>query len=298
MKLIPDSISRGVGRKMLQTKKNSPHIFFAAGLAGTIGSTILACRATLKLDKALDEIRTDLHDTKQIKRDAEEHPEIKGLKRYEREYAKDLMYVYSKSALKLGRLYGPSIVVGGVGVALLTGSHVQLTKRNNATMVTLAGVMKAYDEYRVRVAEEVGEERELELHRAVNNEKVEDDDGKKHVIKVTDPTGWSPFARIFDETSQFWKNNAELNRFYLDCQQRYFNQLLHSRGHVFLNEIYDQLGFERTSAGAVVGWLRDGDKDNYIDFGLFEAASSPFINGFEKSIVLDFNVDGPIWDKI
>jgi hypothetical protein len=295
MKLIPDSINRGIGRKVLQTKKNSPHIFFAAGLVGVVGSTVLACRATLKLDKTLDEIRTDLHDVKELKKDTDEGF---NTRKYEREYAKDLMYVYGKSAFKLGRLYGPSILVGGVGVAFLTGSHIQLTKRNNAAMVTLAGVMKAYDEYRARVAEEIGEERELELHRAINNEKVEGEDGKKHVIKVTDPTGWSPYARIFDETSQFWKNNAELNRFYLDCQQRYFNQLLHSRGHVFLNEIYDQLGFERTSYGAVLGWLRDGDGDKFIDFGMFEAASSPFINGYEKSIVLDFNVDGPIWDKI
>jgi hypothetical protein len=294
MKFIPNTISRSVGRKVLQTKKNSPHIFFAVGLAGVVGGTVLACRATLHLDKELDEIKTDIMSVKGLGEDAKEDHN----REYEREYAKDLLYVYGKSSYRLLKLYGPSIVVSGLGVAALTGSHVQLTRRNNALTITLAGVMKAYDEYRLRVAEEIGEDRELELHRAVRNEKVEDEDGKKKVIKVTDPAGWSPYAKIFDETSVYWKKSPELNRMFLECQQRYMNHLLHSRGHVFLNDVYDQLGFERTSAGAVVGWVRDGDGDGFVDFGLFEATSSPFINGFEKSIILDFNVDGSVWDKI
>lgn len=294
MKLIPNTISRSIGRKVLQTKKNSPHIFFAAGLAGVVGSTVLACRATLKLDKTLDEIKNDVINVKDLGRDAREDRNRK----YEREYARDLMYVYGKSSYKLVMLYGPSILIGGAGVALLTGSHVQMARRNNALTVTLAGVMKAYEEYRLRVAEEVGEERELELYRAIRNEKVEDEDGKKKVIKVTDPDGWSPYAKIFDETSIYWKKNPELNRMFLECQQRYMNHQLHSRGHVFLNDVYDCLGFERTSAGSVVGWVRDGDGDGFIEFGLFEASSSRFINGFEKSIILDFNVDGPVWNKI
>lgn len=293
MKLIPNSISRGIGRKVLQTKKNSPHIFFVAGLGAVVGGTVLACRATLKLDKELDEIKNDVLTVKGLGEDAKENHN----RTYEREYARDLLYVYGKSSYRLLKLYGPSIAVGGFGVALLTGSHVQLSRRNNALTLTLASVMKAYDEYRLRVAEEVGEERELELYRAIHNEKVEED-GKNKVIKVTDPTGWSPYAKIFDETSIYWKKNAELNRMFLECQQRYMNHLLHSRGHVFLNDVYDSLGFERTSSGAVVGWVREGVGDGHIDFGLFEATSSQFINGFEKSIILDFNVDGPVWDKI
>lgn len=293
MKLIPNTVSRSVGRKVLQTKKNSPHIFFAAGLVGVVGSTVLACRATLKLDKTLDEIKNDIINVKDLGRDAR----AERNRDYEREYARDLGYVYGKSFYKLTKLYGPSIVVGGLSVAALTGSHVQLTRRNNALTITLAGVMKAYDEYRLRVADEVGEERELELHRAISNEKVEED-GKNKIIKVTNPDGWSPYAKIFDESSIHWQKNAEMNRMYIECQQRYANHLLHSRGHVLLNDVYDTLGFERTSAGAVVGWVREGEGDGFIDFGLYEATSARFINGIEKSIVLDFNVDGVVYDKI
>lgn len=280
---------------MLQTKKNSPHIFFAAGLVGVVGSTVLACRATLKLDKTLDEIKNDVITVKELGKDAREERN----RTYEREYARDLGYVYGKSFYKLVKLYGPSIAVGGLSVAALTGSHVQLTRRNNALTLTLAGVMKAYDEYRLRIADELGEERELELYRAIHDEKVEDADGKKKLVKVTDPNGWSPYAKIFDEGSIHWQKNSEMNRMYIECQQRYANHLLQSRGHVLLNDVYDTLGFDRTSAGAVVGWVRDSENgDNYIDFGLFEATSSRFINGIEKSIILDFNVDGIVYDKI
>ena len=58
------------------------------------------------------------------------------------------------------------------------------------------------------------------------------------------------------------------------------------------------LGLERSSAGQVVGWVMNNDGDNYIDFGMFEASSSRFVNGTERSVLLDFNVDGVIYDKI
>jgi hypothetical protein len=85
---------------------------------------------------------------------------------------------------------------------------------------------------------------------------------------------------------------------FLQCQQNYFNQQLKARGHVFLNEIYDAIGLERSKAGTIVGWVTDGNGDGYIDFGMFEDASRRFINGIEPSILLDFNVDGVIYDLI
>jgi hypothetical protein len=58
------------------------------------------------------------------------------------------------------------------------------------------------------------------------------------------------------------------------------------------------MGFERTSAGFVVGWVLDGNGDGYIDFGLSEARSSRFMNAEERSVILDFNVDGVVYDLI
>lgn len=293
MNLIPKVVTRSIGRQILTTKKNSPHIFFAAGIAGVVGSTVLACRATLKLEETVDDIKSDVLQTKAIAL-----PEDVNTPIDESAYNKSLLFAYSRGGAKLGRLYAPSIALGGISIAALTGSHIQLARRNTALTATVAAVMKAYDEYRIRVQEVVGEERELDIHRGVREETALVD-GKKQTIKVlTDPNSRSIYSRIFDTFSPSWQKDPEMNRIFLTCQQNYMNHILHARGHVFLNEVYDQLGFERTSAGAVVGWVISETGDNYIDFGMFEAHASSFLDGTEPCIVLDFNVDGVIYDKI
>lgn len=298
MKFVPTSVTRNISRKILTTKMNSPHMFFAAGVIGIVGATVLACRATLKLEETVDEINKDVN----VINDEVSMRQANGIVYSEQDHYKALGKVYLKSAVKIGRLYGPAIVVGGVSVACLTGSHIQLTRRNAALSMTLAAAMKAYEQYRVRVAEELGTERELELYRAIHDDAIEMDGHKKELIKVTDPNGWSPYARIFDESNVNWEKSSEYNRLFIQCQQNYFNHQLQARGHVFLNEVYDALGFERSRAGAVVGWVIENDwknnGDGYIDFGLFEATSTRFMNQQERSIVLDFNVDGVIQDLI
>lgn len=286
MKFVPNVVSRSVAHKVLVAKKQSPHIFFGLGVAGVVGSTVLACRATLKLDKDLDEIKRDLQNVK----DFRESTDIT-----DQEYAQELGHVYIKAAYKMGRLYGPSVILGGISIAALTGSHIQMTKRNAALTVTLAAVSKAFDDYRIRVAEEIGEERELELHRGISREVLED---TGEVVKLHDPNCLSPYARIFDEACPEWKKDPELNRIFIQCQQKYANDKLRARGHVFLNEVYDSLGLERSRAGAIVGWVIGGEGDDYIDFGMFETINARFINGMERSVILDFNVDGVVYDKI
>jgi hypothetical protein len=283
MKFIPNSVTRTLGRQILKTKMNSPHIFFGAGIVGVIGSTVLACRSTLKLEETLDEIQHDVENAKEMSK-------VKAVSNHgqaytEQDYYRDLGYVYGKSVVKLGRLYGPAIIVGGISVAALTGSHVQLTRRNTALTAAVAAVSKAFEDYRGRVREEIGEERELEIKQAVSTKQAEIE-GKKQAVKIVDPNGLSPYARFFDETCPNYKKNAEINRVFIQCQQNYANHLLHARGHVLLNDVYELLGFERSSAGSVVGWLREGDGDGYVDFGLFEATPTKqaFIKKLEPSI--------------
>lgn len=292
MKLIPYSVTRSIGRTVLKTKKNSPHIFFVGGIAGVVGSTVLACRATLKLDKNLDEIRNEIHSVKEVAKQAESDETSDYT---EHEYYRDLGHIYLKSVVRLGRLYGPSILLGTASIGALTGSHVQLTRRNAALTATLAAVTKAYEEYRIRIQEEIGKEKEFEIYHGITDEKGED--GKKLKV-VNTGTGYSMYAKIFDETNPNWTKSVEHNRVFLDMHCRYMNHLLNSRGHVLLNDVYDQLGFERTPAGCVVGWLLGGGGDDFVDFGLFEASASRFINGQERSVILDFNVDGNIYELI
>jgi Family of unknown function (DUF6353) len=285
MKLIPTALTRTIGRQVLTLQKNSPRLMFVGGIVGIGVSTVLACRATLKLEATLVDFKTEVDE---VKGD--------GIV-FDR---KDVAYVYGKNLGKLARMYAPSIVVGGVSVGLLTGSHVTLSRRNAALTAAYSTLQMSFDQYVARVRDEIGAEREELLRRGITNQEVSLD-GKKKTVPFADPNGMSPYAKVFDELNRNWKKNPELNRLFITCQQNYYNNVLQARGHVFLNEVYEALGFDHTSAGSVVGWVIDRGEnagDNYIDFGMFEAVNSAFINGYERSIWLDFNVDGVIYDKI
>jgi hypothetical protein len=296
MKVVPYAVTRSIGNSILKTKSNSPHIFFAAGVAGIVGGTVLACRATLKLEDTLESINDDISAVKDL---YESKKDIDAPGIYdETEHYKDLAYVYSKGASKLVRLYAPAVVVGVASVGALTGAHVQLTRRNAALTATVGMLSTAYEAYRDRVREELGTEREIDIYHAVDTTVVTNPDGAKEVVKVVDPNKLSDYSKFFDESCSAWEKDAEINRLKVQHEQNWFNEKLRARGHVFLNEVYDAFGMERTSAGSVVGWVLGGDGDNYIDFGLFDAYSSRFVNGLERSILLDFNVDGVIFDKI
>lgn len=293
---LPVSLTRNVGRSILITKKNSPHILFAGGVLGSVTSTVLACRATLRLSEILDEIQVNVNEVNSLQNHIA-HTAV-DRKYTEAQHRQDLAYVYAKAGLKIVKLYAPSAILGAVSIGALTGSHVQMTKRNTALMAAYAIIQKGYEEYRERVREQLGEDRERELYRGEKLEIVKHEDGKNEEVKTVDPNKWSPYAKIFDEYSENWEKDPELNYLFVQCNQNYANVLLRSRGHLFLNEVYDMLGFERSKAGAVVGWVIGKDGDNFVDFGIYEAYNSRFVNGMERSIILDFNVDGVIYDKI
>lgn len=291
MKFIPQALTQKIGRELLTIRKNSPKTLFVAGIVGSIASTVLACRATLNLPEVLDKFKDDVEGVKSL------GSEIDGQGTYtKKDQNKDLAYAYVRGTYSIFRLYAPSILLGGASIGALTGSHVTLTRRNAGLTAAYSAVQMSFDEYRKRVREEIGEEKELDVYHAAKLEKLAID-GKTEVIRRADPNKWSPYARFFDEYNQNWVKNSECNRLFVQCQQNYANNLLHARGHVFLNEVYDSLGIQHSAAGAVVGWVV-GNGDNFIDFGLFTAASTEFINGHERSILLDFNVDGVIYDKI
>jgi hypothetical protein len=289
-----ESAKRALSRGALELKKDSPHIFFVVGIAGVIGGTILACRATLKLDKELEDFKTDISDRKEFEEKIAPHFRDKSRDDYvENNYNKQMAKIYIRHSVRIAKLYAPAGGVMIISIGLLGGSHAQLTRRNAALMSAYAALQTAYENYRNRVREEIGEEREAELYRDVHikNEKGE--------IVASNPTQFSPFARFFDEFSTDFTKDPEVNRFFIQCQEEHANDILRSRGHVFLNDAYDYLGLDRTRAGAIVGWVYDPDNPNKrIDFGIFNERNSPFVNGWERAILLDFNVDGIVYDKI
>lgn len=298
-KLIPKRVNFALARQALIVKKNSPTILFGLGVAGSVTGTVLACKATLKLPDKLDEIKKDVEELKDLKRDLDNGTTVTYT---DEKYNKDMLFVYTKSIWSIAQLYGPAVIVSASSIALLTKSHNIQKNRNNVLMASYATLQEAYNQYRERVRDELGEERELDFFHGAKTEVVKNELNEKVEVKVFDPTKLPPFSVIFDDYSPYWEKDAEYNRMFLEGRRAHLNNVLKSRGHVFLNDVYDELGLMRTKEGAIMGWLKDGGPDEegagYIDFGVFAAYNAKFIKGHERSVLLTFNPDGVIFDKI
>ena len=287
---VPESMARSA----LLVQKSSPGLLLGAGIFGMVASTALACRATLKMDKLVGETKEKLDIARTL-----EHSEYT-----ETDRRRDISLIYFQSGVKVVKLYGPAIVVGALSIAALTKSHNILSKRNAALSAAYAALEKGFREYRARVVERYGEDTDRELrYGSAQVEIINPETGRKKTVTRVGTDEPSVYARFFDKTSDNWSKEAEYNFIFLKAQQNYANDLLHARGHVFLNDVYDMLGMERSKAGAIVGWLltRNGTTDNFITFGVFDETSDKardFVNGFEGAILLDFNVDGVIYDQI
>lgn len=283
-----------MARNALLVQKGSPGLLLGAGIVGMVGSTVLACRATLKMDALVSETKEKLDIARTL-----EHSEYT-----ETDRRRDISLIYFQSGVKTIRLYGPSIVIGALSIAALTKSHNILSQRNAALTAAYAALEKGFREYRARVVEKYGEDADRDLRYGSQKVQIVDPKtNKKKMVTRVGPDEPSIYAKFFDKSSDNWSKEPEYNFIFLKAQQNYANDLLHARGHVFLNDVYDMLGLERSQAGAVVGWLltRNGTTDNFITFGVFDETSEKardFVNGFEGAILLDFNVDGVIYDQI
>lgn len=299
-KAMQNAVTSKVARQILIGQKHSPEVLFVGGVIGVAGTVVLACRATLKVEEVLD------HAERKRGR-IDQALKISDPKRYsERDAKRDRVFVKVQLAKDLTKLYAPAVGLGVVSVGALTGSHVILTRRNVAITAAYKALDEGFNEYRKRVRDEFGEEKELELRHDIREREVrieDSEDGERQYKKTRMPAKASIYARFFDELNPNWKNNYELNIMFLTMVQNYCSDRLHAKGHLFLNEVYDELGIDRTKAGQVVGWIvgKDGEGDPYVDFGLHDASNAKkrdFINGREPAVLLDFNVAGPIYDMI
>lgn len=294
LKPLANAVTSRVGRQVLKVRKYSPVLLFTAGVVGVVSAAVLASRATLKLDEILLDAEEDLEKVRRAE-----------LMTYSDEMReRDKVIIYVRTGMRIARVYAPAVGVGVLSILALTGSHVILTKRNAAMAAAYAVLDRGFREYRARVEEAYGADRERELRYGLEEREIFDDETGKATTVRDLMTKGSIYARLFDETNQNWKKEHHYNQFFLSAQQQYCNDKLRAQGHLFLNEVYDMLGLDRSKEGAIVGWIWndcDGSENNYVDFGIFvgnREMGMRFARGYERSIWLDFNVDGIIYDKI
>ena len=300
---LVNSATRTFNRAGLKLKKHSPEIMVTAGVIGVVASAVMACKATTKASSIVDEMKEEMDKIHKAADMVDE--EIYS----EEDLKKDTSIVYIQTGVKFAKLYGPSIALGALSITSILVGHNILRKRNLALAAAYTAIDTSFKAYRGRVVERFGKELDKELRYNIKAKEVEETvidekTGKEKVVKktidVVDPNEYSDYARFFDVGCNGWSKDPEFNLMFLKQQQSYANDLLKSRGHLFLNEVYDLLGFQRTKAGNIVGWIYDEKNpvgDNFVDFGIYDInrpKNRDFVNGYERSILLDFNVDGDI----
>lgn len=306
---VANKASRMLNKVGFQVKKYSPEILICAGVIGVGASGVMACRATTKLSDIINKANDDIIKTDEVIANPDMLPE--GSEEYtEEDAAKDKVIIRAHMVMDIVKLYAPSVILGGLSLTAILTSNNILRKRNIALAAAYTAVDKSFKEYRGRVVERFGKELDKELRYNIKAKEVEetvtDEKGNEKTVKktvdVVDPNAISEFAKFFDDGCIGWTKDPELNMIFLRQQEAAATKRLEDRGHLFLNEVYDMLGLPHTRAGQIVGWIYDKKNpigDNYVDFGIYDTnkeANRNFVNGYERTILLDFNVDGNILD--
>lgn len=299
---IMKSVNGVTSKAVMKLKKHSPEILVVAGIAGTVVSAVLACKATTKVAEILDETKGTLDTI----HEGMETGAINGQEYTNEDGKKDTVVVYAQTGMKLAKLYGPAIILGTLSITSILASNNILRKRNVAIGAAYAAIDKSFKEYRGRVIERFGEQVDTELKYGIKAKKFEEievdpETGKEKKVKktvmVADPNLQSDYAVYFDSKSRNYEINPDYNRMFLKAQQAFANDKLQTRGHLFLNEVLDDLDLPRTPAGQIVGWTKDGP-DGYVNFRIVEVERETEDGRHEPALLLDFNVEGNIWEKM
>lgn len=299
---IMKSVNGVASKAVMKLKKHSPEILVMAGIAGTVVSAVLACKATTKVAEILDETKGTLDTI----HEGMETGAINGQEYTTEDGKKDTVVVYAQTGMKLAKLYAPAIILGTLSITSILASNNILRKRNVALGAAYAAIDKSFKEYRGRIIERFGEQVDTELKYGIKAKKFEEievdpETGKEKKVKktvmVADPNLQSDYAVYFDSKSRNYETNPDYNRMFLKAQQAFANDKLQTRGHLFLNEVLDDLDLPRTPAGQIVGWTKDGP-DGYVNFRIVEVERETEDGRHEPALLLDFNVEGNIWEKM
>ena len=302
MKINTKTLRKSFKKAQLTVRKHSPEILMVAGVIGTVAGAVMACKETLELEDVLDECKQEKMELEEQYAMCEEYSED-ALK-------KDKVKLTIKQAAKIVKLYAPSVIMEATSIGVIFASNDIMRKRNASMAAAYATLNSMYKRYRQNVIESYGEEVDKDMRFGVKHEKVTeiDEDGNKVKIdaRIVDldntALAISDYSRFFQSGCKgFDASSGRYNLLYLKGIQAMFNNKLIADGYVMLNDVYRELGFDTIPEGWSIGWVYDEANpigDNYIDFGLYEARNKNqrAVNGWEPVILMDFNVDGNLYE--
>lgn len=292
------AITRTASMAVAKAKVKSPEILLVAGLGCISASYILVGKASYNFDetvgKPIGKMNEMRESWKKIKSGEEERFTASGELYSQKMYARDMAIAYAKTAEEFMKAYWIPITLGAFGFGCIIYSHKIMVKRQTELILAYEALEKSFKAYKKKVHEKFGEEAYEELEKEVKEEEE-----KSLSIKGIEIGSYTAF---FDSASKHWDKDPSWTKSFLTRAQWEMNQELDKHGFLFLNTVLRYLDLPETSQGAVTGWVR-GEGEDYVDFGLFRynehtEAGRRFINGLEPCILLDFNCDGVMFDKL
>jgi len=302
-----NTLTRFVGKMKLGFINHSPELLVIGGIALGVTSTVMACKATKKVDDILEKHNAEIekiHKGKEMVESGELSPEEYS----DKDIKRDTIIAYRDTAFAMAKNYGPAILIGGLAIAAeLTGFGI-LRSRYLALGAAYTALDNSFKAYRKRVVDEAGKDADRHYMYGTKIEEIKvtemTEDGKTKTKKekvevIGEDSLYSPFAKIFDECNPNYSRDASMNRFFIAKQMKAMDKKLKDDGYLFLNTVYKALGFPQTQAGTLFGWVYDPENDehegdSYVNFDIFNVNKSKnvdFINGYEPSVIIDFNVD-------
>lgn len=300
-----ENITYAINRIGFAIKKHSPEILVITGIVSAVAGTVLVCKASANVGKVLKKSKDQIDSIHERSKTDEEYEET--------ESGRDLTHVYMTTGLQIVKLYAPAAILGALSVTSVLCSFNILKKRNVALAAAYATVDTKLKDYRNRVIERFGEKVDHELNYNTKEQTFEktttDENGNEvkstETVSVIDPSSLGGYDYFFDEASSYWEKNSSFNKMFLESTETHANNKLRSQGYLTLNDICDMLDLKKSAAGQVVGWTydrNDPEKDrHYVDFGIHDVNRPgvlEFNEGYERTILLSFNVEGSVLKAI
>ena len=299
------------------TKKYSPEILLGFGILGVGVSTVLACKATLKVEEVLDIYEESMENIESTL-ERSENGDLAGVEYSLTDAKKDKITLKTQTVVQFAKIYAPAATLMGVSIGCILGSYRIMSKRQVALMAAYKVVEEAFANYRKRVVNELGEAKDGHFmygtKTVIDENTIIDENGEEKKIKtereeLVPGVKLSGFARMFgpeqpDQKGSWtgstqWSPVHDYNLSFLEGKERYFNdKLATTQIGITANEVYEELGFPPTAAGMIVGWEYKSDRgDGYISFAPRGIDGNWVMGQDGDSIVIDLNVDGIIFDE-
>ena len=282
--------------------KNRSNIEFVGGLLLEAGGTALIISKAKKAAEIHDTCSWRLEEFRvQDAADNWESPE-------ERKTEKRDILKYA--AVEYTKCYALGVGMMATGMALTVVSKLTDNNTISEAYALAASTAAAFSQYRARVVEDQGEEKDQLYLFGPQTTTVEvKEDGT--VVQKTEPVKdqWGninlpPHCFFFDACNcpGTWEKDPALNRDFLENHLRWLNQRLQAEGFLFENDIRRDLGAPIVKCGWTSGIFAEDEEGNtnYLKLGLDakNPAAQNFRDGIEPCIIIQMNVEDNILDKL